>query len=226
MPNKIISCFTWHWERHGALNLSRCFTKHHSIEACGMYTIMVATDVRKYSEINLTLYAPCIILQYVYKPTRCTKFLWLDFIFSLDVLHVSECISPSSGATFIRCTSRLVYAGTIRLAIATQQPDVPAYTGVYQTRCTAYKVAPDDGLIQSETCRASNRKWSLITIILCILLVHIHTVGWCTVHTKSKNTKAFINSFRVNCSVIKLQWLSIISKETPKTVTLEQLKKK
>ena len=24
---------------------------------------------------NLTLYAPCIILQYVYKPTRCTKFL-------------------------------------------------------------------------------------------------------------------------------------------------------
>ena len=25
-------------------------------------------------------------------------------------------------------------------------------------RCTAYKVAPDDGLIQSETCRASNRK--------------------------------------------------------------------
>ena len=27
--------------------------------------------------INLTLYAPCIILQYVYKPTRCTKFLCL-----------------------------------------------------------------------------------------------------------------------------------------------------
>ena len=25
--------------------------------------------------INLTLYAPCIILQYVYEPTRCTKFL-------------------------------------------------------------------------------------------------------------------------------------------------------
>ena len=29
----------------------------------------------------LTLYVPCIILQYVYEPTRCTKFLWLDFIF-------------------------------------------------------------------------------------------------------------------------------------------------
>ena len=25
-------------------------------------------------------------------------------------------------------------------------------------RCTAYKVAPDDGLRQSETCRASNGK--------------------------------------------------------------------
>ena len=55
-----------------------------------------------------------------------------------------------------------VYAGTIRLAvvfaIVTQQPQVPAYTNIYQMRCTAYKVAPDDGLIQSETCRASNGK--------------------------------------------------------------------
>ena len=31
-------------------------------------------------------------------------------------------------------------------------------TGIYQMRCTAYEVAPDDGLIQSETCRASNGK--------------------------------------------------------------------
>ena len=35
---------------------------------------------------------------------------------------------------------------------------VLAYTGIYQMRCTAYKVAPDDGLIQSETCRSSNGK--------------------------------------------------------------------
>ena len=28
----------------------------------------------------------------------------------------------------------------------------------YQMRCTAYKVAPDDGLTQSETRRAFNRK--------------------------------------------------------------------
>ena len=34
---------------------------------------------------------------------------------------------------------------------------VPAYTGIYQMRCTYYKVAPD-GLIQSETCRASKGK--------------------------------------------------------------------
>ena len=44
------------------------------------------------------------------------------------------------------------------VTIATQQPDVSTYTGIYQMRCTAYKVAPEDGLTQSETCRASNGK--------------------------------------------------------------------
>ena len=47
--------------------------------------------------------------------------------------------------------------------------------------------SPDDGLIQSETCTASNRKWSLITRILCILLVYIYIVGWCTVHTTANS---------------------------------------
>ena len=43
------------------------------------------------------------------------------------------------------------------VAIVTQQPDYG--TGIYRyMRCTAYKVAPDDGLIQSETCTASNGK--------------------------------------------------------------------
>ena len=43
------------------------------------------------------------------------------------------------------------------VAIATQQPDVSAYTDIYQMQCTAYKrFAPEDGLIQSETCRAYN----------------------------------------------------------------------
>ena len=32
--------------------------------------------------------------------------------FPLDALHVSDCISPSSGATFISCTSHLVPAYT------------------------------------------------------------------------------------------------------------------
>ena len=58
-----------------------------------------------------------------------------------------------------------VYADTSGccVTIATQQPDVwhrhvPAYTDIYQMRRTAYKVAPDDGLTESETCRASNGK--------------------------------------------------------------------
>ena len=71
--------------------------------------------------------------------------------FQLDALHVSAYISPSSEATFISCTSHLVYAGTSGycVAIATQQPDVwyrhiPAYT-----KCDVQliKVAPEDGLI-------------------------------------------------------------------------------
>ena len=37
--------------------------------------------------MNLTLYAPCIILQYVYKPTRWTKFLWLDSAAYSDSKH-------------------------------------------------------------------------------------------------------------------------------------------
>ena len=81
------------------------------------------------------------------------KILVIRLYFPLDALHVSDCISPSSGATFISCTSHLVYGGICRyhtsgcyVAIAIQQSDVPAYTGIYHMRCTAYKVAPDDGL--------------------------------------------------------------------------------
>ena len=90
------------------------------------------------------------------------KILVIRLYFSLNALHISDCISPSSGETFISCTSHLVYANTSDccVAIATQQPDVwyrhiPAYT-----KCDVQliKVAPDDGLIQSEICRASNEK--------------------------------------------------------------------
>ena len=56
------------------------------------------------------------------------KILVIRLYFPLDALHISDCI---------RCC----------VAIATQQPDVSAYIDIYQMRCTAYKVAPDDGLI-------------------------------------------------------------------------------
>ena len=36
------------------------------------YVVYFLDDLKSYF---LTLYAPCIILQYAYKPTRCTKFL-------------------------------------------------------------------------------------------------------------------------------------------------------
>ena len=58
------------------------------------------------------------------------KILVVRLYFQLDALHISDYVSPSSEATFISCTSHLVYAGICR----------------YQIRCTAYKVAPDDGL--------------------------------------------------------------------------------
>ena len=45
------------------------------------------------------------------------KILVIRLYFPLDALHVSDYISPSSGAAFISCTSHLVYAGTIRLAV-------------------------------------------------------------------------------------------------------------
>ena len=37
--------------------------------------------------------------EYVYKPTRCTEILVIRLYFLLDALHVSDYISPSSGAT-------------------------------------------------------------------------------------------------------------------------------
>ena len=42
------------------------------------------------------------------------KILVIRLYFPLDALHVSDYISPSSGGTFISCTSHLVYAGICR----------------------------------------------------------------------------------------------------------------
>ena len=61
--------------------------------------------------------------------------------FPLDALHISDYIRPSSGAS------------SCHVAVATQQPDVSACT-----KCDVelIKVAPDDGLTYSETCRTYN----------------------------------------------------------------------
>ena len=96
------------------------------------------------------------------------KILAIRLYFPLDALHVSDYISPS-GATLWTA----IGFGICRYR----------YRHTSNTMYSLKKVAPDDGLIQSETCRASNGKQSLITRILCILLFYIHIVGWCTVHT-------------------------------------------
>ena len=76
------------------------------------------------------------------------KFLCLDLYFLLDTLHVSDYVSPSSGATFYKL---YITFGICRyhtsgrcVAIATQQPDVSPYT-----KCDVQLiiVVPDDGLI-------------------------------------------------------------------------------
>ena len=74
------------------------------------------------------------------------KILVIRLYFPLDALHVSGYVSPSSGATFYKLyivfgISRYHTSGCC-VAIAK----------------VTYKDAPDDGLIWSETRRASNRK--------------------------------------------------------------------
>ena len=84
------------------------------------------------------------------------KILVIRLYFPLADLRVSDYFSPSSyGATFISCTSHLVYADTCGYSHTIATRMVPAYT-----KCDVQliKVAPEDGLIQSETCRASNGK--------------------------------------------------------------------
>ena len=74
------------------------------------------------------------------------KILVIRVYFPLDALHVSDYISPSSGATFISCTSHLVYADTMLCGYSqtTARRMVPAYT-----KCDVQliKVLPEDGLI-------------------------------------------------------------------------------
>ena len=64
----------------------------------------------------------------------------------------------------------MVYAGICRYHTCGYSHTTATRIGICQMRCTAYKAAPVDGLTESETCTAS-----LITRILCILLVYTQT---------------------------------------------------
>ena len=95
--------------------------------------------------IYMTLYAPCIILQYVYKPTRCTKFCD-QTLFSI---RCSTCLGLYQSIIRNNFYKLYIVFGIRRymryhtsgccVAIATQQPDISAYTGIYKIRYTAYK---------------------------------------------------------------------------------------
>ena len=61
------------------------------------------------------------------------KILVIRLYFLLDALHVSDYISPSPGATFYELYNVF---GIFRYM---PMPDVLAYTGKYQIRCTAHK---------------------------------------------------------------------------------------
>ena len=62
------------------------------------------------------------------------KILVIRLYFLLDALHVSDYVSPSSGAT-LQAVHRIWY-----------MPVPYVWLLLYQMRCTAYKFAPHDGL--------------------------------------------------------------------------------
>ena len=72
---------------------------------------------------------------------------------SLSALHVSDSLVHHQERRF-GAVYRNWYK-LVRLAVASQQQDVPAHTNC---DIQLIKVASNDGLIQSETCRASNEK--------------------------------------------------------------------
>ena len=66
--------------------------------------------------IEVTEYSLLVCNMYM-NQQDAQKIRMIRLYFPLHALHVSDYISPSSGATFISCTSYLVHAGTIRLAV-------------------------------------------------------------------------------------------------------------
>ena len=92
------------------------------------------------------------VFQYLYNQ-QDAQFFFVIRLYLQYTLYMFRTVSVhlQEQSFFISCTSHLVYAGTIRVAIATLQPHVAAYT-----KCDVQliKVASDEGLIQSETCTA------------------------------------------------------------------------
>ena len=93
-------------------------------------------------------------------------------------------------------------------------------TGIYQMRCTAYKVAPDGRLIYSETCRASNGKWSLITEIcafcwfICIFqddarCIQFKLIVVC-ICSMSLSLKAMPTVWYEHCTRYPNSWMNIV----------------
>ena len=66
--------------------------------------------------------------------------LVIRLYFPLYALHVSDYISPSSGATFISCTSHLVYADTSGCCVATATQHLVSLYTYCKTIHGAYKV--------------------------------------------------------------------------------------
>ena len=81
------------------------------------------------------------------------KILVIRLYFPLDALHVSDHISPSSAATFYKLYIAFGICRYVWLLCGyshtTARRMVSAYTGIYQMRCAAYKVAPDDGIVRN-----------------------------------------------------------------------------
>ena len=119
--------------------------------------------IAEIQKLNLTLYTPCIVLQCLYIGQLDAQILVINLqsLFSQGALHVSDCVSPSSGATLYKL---YIAFGICRyhtsgrdVVITTSRPAI----------CSLYNVAPDDGLTKFETCRApyENKDWKLITRI-------------------------------------------------------------
>ena len=74
------------------------------------------------------------------------KFLRLNFIFSLDALHVSDYISSSSGATFYKLYIAFGIFGYV-LLLCGYRKSFQTYPNIPNAMYNLQKVAPDGGLI-------------------------------------------------------------------------------